>query len=102
VGDCFSTAGADTGLRYATPCGAAHAGEVYFVGRLPLVRDPGARVAEAVARAVCEKPYGGYLGVPFGQSYLGIEAPLRAGGPWRPRPAMACWLRAVAPAPLRG
>src|SRR5207249_1175348 len=34
--------------------------------------------------------------VPFGQSYLPVEAPMTAQG------RMACWLRAVAPAPLRG
>jgi hypothetical protein len=102
VGDCFTTAGPGDQLRYLAPCSAAHAGEVYFVGTLPLRHDPGARVAEAVGRAMCEAPYGAYLGVPYGQSYLPIEAPLARGPGWRPLGTVACWLRAVGPSPLRG
>jgi|GEM_PF-4255875 len=102
VGTCFTTVGPQAELRYATPCGTTHSGEVYFIGRLPLTNDPGPRIADAVARAVCEKAYGGYLGVPFGGSYLPVETPLRLGTSWTPRPVIACWLRAVGAASLHG
>jgi hypothetical protein len=93
VGDCFTNVGPDAQLRYPAPCGAAHAGEVYFVGRLPVTAG---RDVAAVARAMCEKPYGEYLGVPFGRSYLPIEAPMVS------RDTMACWFRSVGPSSLRG
>lgn len=102
VGDCFTTAGPSTQLRYLAPCSAAHAGEVYFIAALPLRHDPGVRIAEAVGRAICEAPYGAYLGVPYGQSYLPIETPLTAAAGWRPQGTIACWFGSVGPSSLRG
>lgn len=124
VGDCFTVAGGDLAgndsgggapaggdsaggeqpLRYAAFCGAAHVGEVYFVGRLPLIHDPGPEIVDTVARAVCEKPYGAYLGVPLGGSYVQVEEAMFAerDAAWAPLPLVACWLRSVGPLPLRG
>ena len=100
-GACFTTVGPQAELRYPAPCGAAHTGEVYFIGRLPLTADPGTQMADAIGRAMCEKAYGDYLGVPYGGSFLPVEAPLRAAA-WTPRPVAACWLRSVGPMSLRG
>ena len=106
VGDCFDFIGGSSQLRYVAPCNGNHVGEVYYVGHLPFTVDPGTRAAADAARAMCEQSYGGYLGVPFGQSYLPLEAPLApksfGKGAWIAKPVIACWLGAVGPWSLKG
>jgi len=102
TGECFSFVGGTSNFRYSVPCNGEHTGEVFYVGHLPFVTDPGAGVRTAAARGICEKAYGGYLGAPYGTSYLPMEAPLLAGGDWTPRPLVACLFGAVGPWPLKG
>jgi hypothetical protein len=106
VGDCFDFIGGSSQLRYVAPCNGNHVGEVFYVGHLPFTVDPGTKQATDAARAMCEQSYGGYLGVPFGQSYLPLEAPLTPKGfdkgVWAAKPVVACWLGAVGPWPLKG
>jgi hypothetical protein len=102
AGQCFNSAGPNAQLRYPTPCEAAHFGEVYFVARIPYERDPGSAVVAATSRALCERAYGDYLGVPYGQSFLPIEPPLTVAGAWTPQPVVACWFRSIGTSSLRG
>jgi hypothetical protein len=102
TGECFSFVGGTSNFRYTVPCNAEHTGEVFYVGRLPFVTDPGVTVRTAAARGVCEKAYGAYLGAPYGTSYLPMEAPLLGPGGWTPRPLVACLFGAVGPWPLKG
>lgn len=106
VGDCFDFIGGSSQLRYVAPCNGNHVGEVYYVGHLPFTVDPGGKAATDAARAMCEQSYGSYLGVPFGQSYLPLEAPLTpknfGKGTWNAKPVVACWLGAVGPWSLKG
>jgi hypothetical protein len=105
TGECFDWIGGSSQLRYVAPCNAAHVGEVTFVGHLPFTVNPGGKAVAAASRAMCEQSYGDYLGVPFGQSFLPLEAPLLPPGldtAWRPRPVIACWLGSVGPWTLKG
>ncbi|MER7005768.1 hypothetical protein ABT297_22365 [Dactylosporangium sp. NPDC000555] len=108
TGECFDWIGGSSQLRYVAPCNAAHVGEVTFVGHLPFTVDPGAKAVAAASRAMCEQSYGDYLGVPYGQSFLPVEAPLLPPGGdgadkgWQPRPVIACWLGSVGPWTLKG
>jgi hypothetical protein len=102
AGECFSFVGGSSNFRYTAPCNGEHTGEVFYVGRLPFRDNPGTPVRDAAARGICEKSYGGYLGVPFGSSYLPMEAPVVQGGGWQPRPLVACVFGAVGPWSLKG
>jgi hypothetical protein len=103
TGECFDFIGGSSQLRYVAPCNGSHVGEVYFVGHLPFTVDPGTAAVQFAARAMCEQSYGDYLGVPFGQSYLPLEAPLMPPGKgWSAKPVIACWLGAVGPWALKG
>jgi hypothetical protein len=103
TGECFDFIGGSSQLRYVAPCNGSHVGEVYFVGHLPFTVDPGTAAVQFAARAMCEQSYGDYLGVPFGQSYLPLEAPLMPPGKgWSAQPVIACWLGSVGPWALKG
>jgi hypothetical protein len=106
LGECFDFIGGSSQLRYVAPCNGSHVGEVTYVGHLPFTADPGAAAAGQAARAMCEAAYGDYLGVPYGQSFLPLEAPLLPPGltrhAWSARPVIACWLGAVGPWALKG
>jgi hypothetical protein len=106
TGDCFDWIGGSSQLRYVAPCNGSHLGEVYFVGHLPFQVDPGQAAVDEASRAMCEQSYGDYLGVPFGQSFLPMEAPLLppvlARHGWTARPVIACWLGSVGPWTLKG
>jgi hypothetical protein len=104
TGECFSFVGGTSNFRYTVPCNGEHTGEVFYVGRLPFARDPGAEVRTAAARGACEKAYGGYLGAPYGTSYLPIEPPVvrrDEAAPHR-RDLVACLFAALGPWPLKG
>ncbi|GGM59853.1 hypothetical protein ACFFX1_04535 [Dactylosporangium sucinum] len=104
-GECFDWIGGSSQLRYVAPCNGAHVGEVTFVGHLPFTVDPGKSAVDAAAKAMCEQSYGDYLGVPFGQSFLPLEAPLLPPAleeGWHARPVIACWLGSVGPWTLKG
>jgi hypothetical protein len=96
TGECFSFVGGTSNFRYTVPCNGEHVGEVFYVGRLPFSRDPGTAVRTAAARGACEKAYGGYLGAPYGTSYLPIEPPVVQ------RDLVACLFAALGPWPLKG
>ncbi|GIJ46418.1 hypothetical protein Val02_33040 [Virgisporangium aliadipatigenens] len=102
AGECFTFVGGSSGFRYTAPCNGEHTGEVFYVGRLPFRDNPGTQVRDAAARGICEKSYGGYLGVPFGSSYLPMEAPVVQGGGWQPKPLVACVFGTVGPWSLKG
>ncbi|MET7398657.1 hypothetical protein ABZS66_34725 [Dactylosporangium sp. NPDC005572] len=104
-GECFDWIGGSSQLRYVAPCNGAHVGEVTFVGHLPFTVNPGKVAVDAAAKAMCEQSYGDYLGVPFGQSFLPLEAPLLPPSleeGWHARPVIACWLGSVGPWTLKG
>lgn len=96
TGECFSFVGGTSNFRYTVPCNGEHTAEVFYVGRLPFASDPGTGVRTAAARGACEKAYGGYLGAPYGTSYLPMEAPLVRDN------LVACLFAALGPWPLRG